>query len=379
MENIERYIDQAEPEEVERLLAAAERRLGRGGKGRSKSRRAAQVYDGIAQDRHLDATQLARLTDSFKQWCDNAGTSAQRRSRGRILLAFLFLRYGALRLGELLALNDRDDVSPENAQLIVRGQYARKVQMPDDTMRQIADLLEDPMFYSIRGKIFEIDQGYLRRKFYERGKAAGVAPELVSPRGLRHARALELLKSGVPSEVVHSFLGQPLQGLAESMFNLESELSKRIVQNYLNREVRMKTSARNVFNGKVTRLVKDGFLVEVEMLTPEGLKLVSVITDESCAGLDIAVGSPVTASVKAPWVILTENEAGLKTSARNKFTGRISEVKTSEIAVEVLVDLQGGARACAIVTRESATNLDLKAGKEVLVMFKAFAVILNVD
>ncbi len=61
--------------------------------------------------RHLTSEQLETAMQAFSDWYRSAATSAQTRSRGRLWLVFLLIRYGALRLGEALALDDRVDLA----------------------------------------------------------------------------------------------------------------------------------------------------------------------------------------------------------------------------------------------------------------------------
>jgi len=141
----------------------------------------------------------------------------------------------------------------------------------------------------------------------------------------------------------------------------------------------MKTSARNSFTGKVTAIRSGNILAEVEIATPSGLKVVSVITHDSLAALGISEGSPVTATVKAPWVILVKEDMKLKTSARNKYCGKIVKVNEGQISAEVIVELADGTKICALVTDESVKALDMKVGDDICALFKAFSVILNVE
>jgi molybdate transport system regulatory protein len=141
----------------------------------------------------------------------------------------------------------------------------------------------------------------------------------------------------------------------------------------------MKTSARNKFVGKVSGIRTGMILTEVELTTASGLKVVSVITNESMESLALVMGSPVTATIKAPWVILIKEEHRFKTSARNKFPGKISKVNEGQIAAEVVVDLADGTKVTSLITDVSVKALDLKVGDEVYALVKAFSVILNVD
>lgn len=379
MRNLTSLLDGAGPNELRLFLAGVEKKLAEFGAvvpARHPGSAAFAVPDGT---KHLTSEELESATRSFDQWRNAAKNPAQSRSRGRVWLAFVLIRYGALRLGEVLSLNDATDLSFGKCQAAVTGAHARNVLLPEQVMGEIQDFLSSPMCFSLRGEVLRLDQGYLRRKFYERAKACGLPGRRFNPRVIRHSRAIELLQGGVPLQVVQSFLGQQNLNMTATYLEFSGESVDRIVRQYIIREGKMKTSARNSFTGKVSNIVRDGLLVEVELTTMAGLKVVAVITEESFGNLHLAEGSVATAIVKAPWVILTEGDESLSTSARNKYPGTVAEVKTTEIACEVLVGLADGSKVCALVTKESFRNLDLKPGKDIIVMFKAFSVILNVE
>lgn len=379
MQDMASFIDKASKDELKLILANVEKRLAEQGAMTPVRHPGSAAFNVPESTKHLTSEQLDLATRSFALWRSEAKNPSQSRSRGRVWLVFLLIRYGAMRLGEALALDDRKDFLFARCQVAVFGAHARNVLLPEPVMRDIEAFLTSPMSYSIRGQVLQLDQGYLRRKFYERAKACGLPGRLFNPRVIRHSRAIELLQGGVPLQVAQSFLGQQNLNMTANYLEFSGESVNRIVQQYIIREGKMKTSARNSFTGKVTAIVRDGLLVEVELTTMAGLQVVAVITEQSFHNLHLAEGSIATAIVKAPWVILTENEDGLKTSARNKFAGKIAEVKTTDIACEVLVDLADGSKVCALVTRESVKKLDLKPGLDILVMFKAFSVILNVE
>lgn len=335
-----------------------------------------EVPEGV---KHLTSEQLNELTATFLAWFGAATTPVQRRSRGRLWVAFLMMRHGALRLGEVLALDDAADLDPVRQQVIVRGHGGREIQLPGPVMREVQRVLDDPMMFGLRGRVFRMDQGYVRRKFYERAAECSIPKEYLNPRVIRHSRAVELLRGGVPLKIVQGILGHQSMNQTANYLRFSDDDVRRIVHHYLNKEIRMKTSARNAFTGRVTSVVRDGLLVEVELTTNSGLKVVSVITEESAQNLGVSTGKVVTATVKAPWVILAREENRLKTSARNRYAGKVARVNLSEIAAEVVVDLPEGTTVCALLTVESVKALDLAPGTDILVMFKAFSVILNVE
>lgn len=339
----------------------------------------AKTFEVPSDVKHLDQGQLTELTQAFRTWYEAVDSPARRRSRARIWLLFLLIRYGALKLGEAIAVDDRSDFDFPRFELTVRGEHARRVQLPKEVAQEIERLLQEPFAASLRGEVFTLDQGFVRRKFYERADECGLPRELANPRVIRHSRAVELLREGVPLKVVQNIMGHQSVNLTAQYVNFSEDDIKRIVNYYILKETEMKTSARNSFTGKVTSIRSGNILAEVEVTTPSGLKVVSVITHDSLSVLEISVGSLVTAMVKAPWVILVKEDMRLKTSARNKYCGKIVKVNEGQISAEVIVELADGTKICSLVTDESVKSLDLKVGDEICALFKAFSVILNVE
>ena len=69
----------------------------------------------------------------------------------------------------------------------------------------------------------------------------------------------------------------------------------------------------------------------------------------------------------------------MKTSARNQFTGTVSEVIIGAVNAEVHVGLKGGETIIASVTKESVEALTIKAGTAVIALVKAPQIILVTD
>lgn len=372
------FLKEASKPELEFLLAGARQKLAekKAVLPSAPTGGAFQIPEGT---KHLTAGQLDEMTASFAEWYDEARNPAQKRSRARLYLAFLLIRYGALRLGEVLAIDDQTDFRFSSSQVVIHGAHKRRVLLPRPVMDIITELLRTPMFFSLRGQVFKLDQGYLRRKFYERARACGMQPQLFNPRTIRHSRAIELLCGGVPLQVAQSFLGQQNLNMTASFLEFSGDAVQNIVRSYIAREGKMKTSARNSFTGRVSHITRDGLMVEVELTTMAGLRVVAVITDESLRNLGLAEGSIATAIIKAPWVFLSTSEKEYSTSARNRFPGIIAEIKNTAVACEVVTDLADGTKICALVTRESVEQMNLRPGLEIQVMFKAFSVIINVE
>ncbi len=66
----------------------------------------------------------------------------------------------------------------------------------------------------------------------------------------------------------------------------------------------MKISARNVFKGKIKKIVIGAVNTEVIVDLPGGVEVVSVITKESVENLGLAVGKEVYTVIKASNVMI---------------------------------------------------------------------------
>jgi molybdate transport system regulatory protein len=140
----------------------------------------------------------------------------------------------------------------------------------------------------------------------------------------------------------------------------------------------MKVSARNVFEGVVKDITTGAVNDEVTLTTNGGDTLVAIVTNSSVKSLGLAVGKPVIALVKAPWVIVSVPEGGLKFSARNQLVGLVTSINGGSVNSEVGITLPGGTVVHAIVTKESVKDLGLALGKPATAVIKASHVILAV-
>jgi molybdate transport system regulatory protein len=340
-----------------------------------------EVAEGV---KHLSAEQLEALTASFRAWKNKPARPSTQQSRARVWLIFLMLRYSAARLGETLAIDDVKDIDLERKIVRFGGStqedaQPREILLPEELVRELAEFFESPLSAGMRGAVFHMDGGYIRRKFYERAAESGIPQELSNPRVLRHTRAIELLRNGAPLPVAQNILGHSTVNLTAHYLSFSGDDLRSIVHYYLNRENRMKTSARNSFIGKVSRVNADSLLAEVEVTAFGGHKIVSVITKESMNSLGIVQGMPLIATVKAPMVIVVKEQDEQKSSMRNRLKGVISRINQSQVAAEVVVTLPEGTDVCALITAESVKKLELKPGDVVWAMFKAFSVVLNAD
>lgn len=141
----------------------------------------------------------------------------------------------------------------------------------------------------------------------------------------------------------------------------------------------MRTSARNQFAGVVRRIRTGAVNDEIEVALAGGARLVAIITRASTAHLELAVKTPVTALVKASWVMIVlagADGAPPRLSARNCLEGTVSRVVRGAVNCEVIVALPGGNTIAASITQASARALKLARGRRVQAVFKASSVIL---
>ncbi len=354
---------------------------GRGARGETPPARAVepsrafQVPEGV---KHLPPEQIEALTRAFAAWRAAARGPRQALARQRVWLAYQLLRYAGAKPGDLLLLDLGRDLLPEQAVVLLGGQGrdGRRAPLPPELVAELRALAGEGGGGT---GTLALDAGYLRRQFYARGREAGLPAELCNPRVLRTSRALELLRGGVPLTVVQALLGQGSADLTAALVEYDQAQQGRILHRHLEHERRLRTSARNLFAGRVDRVLAGKVLCQVEVITLGGHRVVATITRESLDNLGLSPGAPVCALVKAPWVLLALGEDPPPVSASNRLRGRLTRLVRDGQSVEARVDLADGVQVCALITQTSARDLGLTPGMAVWVFFKSSAVILTVD
>ena len=69
----------------------------------------------------------------------------------------------------------------------------------------------------------------------------------------------------------------------------------------------------------------------------------------------------------------------MKLSARNILKGTVREITEGSVNNEVTIELPGGVRIVAIITKKSSLSLGLAVGKEAYAVVKASSVMVAVD
>lgn len=112
---------------------------------------------------HLNRQQLESLTLCWEQWEAEATTRTQKILRARLHLIFLLMRYGGLRLGEVLALVPRACIDTITGMLRVSGSNAREILLPVSAMRNIRRILGLPQ--AAEPDFLQFDQSFCAKNF----------------------------------------------------------------------------------------------------------------------------------------------------------------------------------------------------------------------
>lgn len=140
----------------------------------------------------------------------------------------------------------------------------------------------------------------------------------------------------------------------------------------------MQISARNQLSGVIGRVDIGAVNSEVEISLKGGERVSATITKESAQELELKVGNEATAIFKASAVILMSGENTIKTSARNQLTGKVVKAEMGSVNAEVVLELSGGERICAIITKEAMRELSPEIGAEMTALIKASNIIIGV-
>lgn len=137
----------------------------------------------------------------------------------------------------------------------------------------------------------------------------------------------------------------------------------------------LKSSARNQYRGRVTRISRGAVNSEIELALSDAISLVAIITNDSADRMELKQGCESLALIKSSWVLLSE-DLTIRTSARNQLSGVVSQITRGGVNAEVTLDLGDGKTITAMVTTPSIEKMELTLGKPVCALFKASSIIL---
>jgi len=167
---------------------------------------------------YLTPEEVERLTNAFYGYfyeTENKNNKKRSKYRGRYLLFFLFLRYTGARIHELAMVDDKRDLDIRSAEITIptskrrikakKGKLNRIVSIPEKLVSEYLMLVK--LYPDIEGKVFKVAQSNFYTIFAEMCRKAGISKDLAHPHILRHTRAIELLRLGVPITIVQQMLG----------------------------------------------------------------------------------------------------------------------------------------------------------------------------
>ncbi|AOY60216.1 TOBE domain-containing protein [Desulfococcus multivorans] len=329
-------------------------------------------------DKTLDSIQLDALEQSFRKWITATPRRDVHRSRRRIFLIFLIIRYSGGKLSEVLGLDPTRDIDFED-RFVRLGRPPRQVQLSETLLAEIRGLIAESAAEDGPRQLLDVDPGFVRRKFYERAEACGIPKQLGAPEILRKSRAVEWMQNHMPLPVVQRLLGHSTPNLTSAYVAFSEAEIQQATRHFMEKESARSTSARNAFFGKIQMIQQGDIQSRVEILTLGGHRITTVITNDSLKRLELGPGRLITAEIKAPWVMLHQGDDPRGWSADNRIEGRVERITTGEINTECIVRISDGTAVCAVVTTESARRLALAKGDAVWVVFNSHSVVLLSD
>jgi len=144
------------------------------------------------------------------------------------------------------------------------------------------------------------------------------------------------------------------------------------------RSSNLRTSTRNQFRGKISKITRGAVNTEIELNISDSVSIVAQVTNDSARKMKFKKGAYGIALIKSSWIILSK-DLSVVTSARNKLTGKVSKVSKGKINSEISLDLGDGKTLCSIITNQSANSMKIKSGDAACALFKASSVILMAD
>ncbi len=134
-------------------------------------------------------------------------------------------------------------------------------------------------------------------------------------------------------------------------------------------------SARNQIKGTIVEIKEGAVNGIVKLDIAGGNRMSATISMDSIKELQLEVGKEATAIVKATEVMMANGK--LNISARNQFTGVITEIKEGAVNAIVKVDVADEAKFTSTISMEAVQDLGLQVGKEGTVIIKATSVMIG--
>ncbi|HDX6329893.1 TOBE domain-containing protein [Campylobacter fetus] len=155
------------------------------------------------------------------------------------------------------------------------------------------------------------------------------------------------------------------------------DINEDIINNL--QRMNMKLSARNQLLVEITDIKTGAVNSEITAKLSNGNKLRANITVESEKDLGLKVGKEVLFIFKAPSVVLgkQDGEKDIKISAANKIKGKVTEAKLGAVNAEITIEINDQQKITAIITNESAQDMRINVGDDILVFIKASNILIG--
>lgn len=341
-------------------------------------------YTGLFKnnEEYLTTQQLGVLENAFKKWQDSAVRKNVVLSRKKVLLIFLLIRYTGAKLNEVLALDCSCDIDFKNNKIIFlnRGPKSesstRKVAISKELSGSIHDIINS-FDKDEKKDILSIDPGFVRKKFYERGKECQFPKKLVGPEMIRKARGAELLEKNMPFPAVQMMLGHNNSNMTASYVSFSQDDIFEVSKKFMEKESAQQSSARNSFFGKIKSIHHGDIQSLIEITAINGFEVKAIITNTSISRLLLKPGKFVAAEIKAPMVMLDKSENYPVLSAENIFQGIIRKINRGKVNSECIVDICDSAQLCALVSTERMDALNILENDSIWAFFNSYAVIIQ--
>ena len=144
----------------------------------------------------------------------------------------------------------------------------------------------------------------------------------------------------------------------------------------------IKISTRNMFQTEVVSVRRWPVDVEVTLKVTAESAIYAIVTNEAADELGLAPGRKALALIKSSFVRLSLPPAspGAEAKAeRNSFKGVVRRRTDAERNSEVLIDIGSGKTMTSVIARQTAEDLEIRAGMPAVAGFNATDVILAVD
>jgi len=139
----------------------------------------------------------------------------------------------------------------------------------------------------------------------------------------------------------------------------------------------MNLSARNQLSCEIVSINRGAVNSEIVAKLSNGNTLEATITVESEKNLGLKVGQKVVFIFKAPAVILAK-DLDMKISTKNQLKGEVIEAKIGAVNAEVTLKLSDEQTLTAIITKDSAMDMQIGVGDTLLAIVKSSQIIIGV-